>query len=145
MAVPVFVLDSFALLAYLQEEAGVAYVDGLLNDARHRRVKLSMHEVNVGEVYYWLFRRQGEETANYLYAQMRAYPVAFVDDLSSRLLLTAARLKAVYRISYADTFAVATAQLRRAKLVSGDPDLKPLVSDGIIQLAWPHHSRPPSP
>jgi predicted nucleic acid-binding protein len=83
------------------------------------------------------FRRHGEHTANFLYAQMHAYPVEFVDDLSGRLLLAAARLKGLYAISYADAFAVATAQLKGAQLVSGDPELKPLVADRLIRVAWP--------
>jgi predicted nucleic acid-binding protein len=134
---PALVLDSFAILAYVQGEAGMKYTGELLIRARRGHVRLYMHEINAGEVYYLLFRRRGEEVANYLYAQMRAYPVEFVTDLSSRFLLTAARLKGLYAISYADAFAVATAHFKHAELVSGDPDLKPLVADRLLRLAWP--------
>lgn len=131
------VLDSFAILAYAQAEPGMAYVEDVLVQARQGRARVFMHEINAGEVYYLLFRRRGEEAANHFYAQMRAYPVRFVDELSGRLLLTAARLKALYPISYADAFAVATAQRYGASLVSGDPELKPLAADRLIHLAWP--------
>ena len=132
-----FVLDSFAILAYAQAEPGMAYVEELLTHARQGRAKLFMHEINAGEVYYLLFRRRGEEAADDFYAQMRHYPVQFVDDLSGRVLLSAARVKALYPLSYADAFAVATAQRYDARLVSGDPEFKRLVADRLIQLAWP--------
>lgn len=132
-------LDSFAVLAYLQSERGADYVGELLRDARQARSTLYMHEINLGEVYYLVFRREGEETANYLLAQVRAYPVTFVKDLSTRLLLTAARFKGTYPISYADAFAAATAHLYHARLVSGDSDFQCLASDKLIDLVWPVH------
>jgi PIN domain nuclease of toxin-antitoxin system len=44
-------LDSFALLAWLNEEPGVDRVDGLLKAARRSHRSLLMNAINVGEVY----------------------------------------------------------------------------------------------
>jgi ribonuclease VapC len=47
---------------------------------------------------------------------------------------TAAELKAAHKISLADAFAAALAMQRRAELVTGDPEFKPL--EGKIKLRW---------
>ena len=135
--IPSFVLDSFAILAYLQEEFGTEHVGNLLTKANRKTIKLYMHEINVGEVYYILYRRYGEEVADHLYAQIRSYPIEFITDLSAQFLLTTARLKGTYAISSADAFAVATAQFKNAQLISGDPELKPLIEDKVLQTSWP--------
>jgi ribonuclease VapC len=50
--------------------------------------------------------------------------------------LTAASLKAVYPISYADSFAAAVAKINNACLLSGDPEFKVLESEKIIKIDW---------
>jgi ribonuclease VapC len=47
---------------------------------------------------------------------------------------TAADFKARFKMSLADAFAAALAKERRAELVTGDPEFKPL--DGEIKIQW---------
>jgi predicted nucleic acid-binding protein len=55
--------------------------------------------------------------------------------VDEKVVLTAAHIKANHRLSYADAFAAATAQLWRGKLLTGDPELKAL--DGSeITVEW---------
>lgn len=51
-------------------------------------------------------------------------------------MLSAARLKARYAISYADAFVVVVAQEQQAILLTGDPEFKPLEVDGILKVEW---------
>jgi PIN domain nuclease of toxin-antitoxin system len=46
------VLDSFALLAFLNREAGFEKVGTLLRTAKTDSEPLLMNEINVGEVFY---------------------------------------------------------------------------------------------
>ncbi len=59
------VLDSFALLAYLNEENGFEKVRTALAEARTSSESLLMNEINLGETYYILFRTRGEDKAEY--------------------------------------------------------------------------------
>ena len=54
----IYVLDSFAMLAYFQAEPGGPIVRSLMQAARDRNVTLSMSMINVGEVFYIAARRR---------------------------------------------------------------------------------------
>lgn len=130
------VLDSFAVLAYLNDEPGAEFVTALLERAGRRQTTLSMHTINLGEVYYATHRASGEVRAETAYAKVRAFPVRFLASVEEDLLLTAARLKARYPLAYADAFAAATAMLLEMPLISGDPEFRPLVRDRLLTLLW---------
>ena len=49
-------------------------------------------------------------------------------------VLAAARIKAGYPISYADAFAVASAQREKATLVTGDPELRAV--EHLVPILW---------
>lgn len=50
--------------------------------------------------------------------------------------MAAAHVKARYAISYADAFAVVTAQNHQAVLVTGDPEFRPVAKDDLIVVEW---------
>jgi len=52
------------------------------------------------------------------------------------MLLTAARLKANYPISYADAFAASLAVIHNSYLLTGDPEFKTLVKKENIPIEW---------
>ena len=58
-------LDSFALLAYLNHERGCEKVRQALSKAQEAGTSLLMNEINIGKVYYILCRKRGEEKARY--------------------------------------------------------------------------------
>jgi len=130
------VFDSFAVLAYLNDERGSDLVSELLERASRKQIALSMHVINLGEVYYAVHRKVGQARADLVYATVRAYPVSFVDELGEELLLKAARIKALYPLAYADAFAAATAMSLRATLVSGDPEFDALSHQKLLAILW---------
>jgi len=132
-----FVLDSFAVIAFLQDEEGADKVEEILKEAERGKIKLYMHVLNLGEVYYNVFKGEGENLANSVWAKVKNYPVEFIDDLSESFLLSAAWIKGTYPISYADAFAVATSIEKEAVLITGDPDFKLLERDGKIKVLSP--------
>jgi predicted nucleic acid-binding protein len=124
------VLDSFALLAYLQGEKGQAAVRETLSSGR----RVLMNEINVGEVYYILARARGRERADYFLRTI--LPQLSIDIVTNDLeaVIEAARIKAAYAMAFADCFAVMTAQRDNAALLTGDPEFKAVAS--IVTVEW---------
>ena len=130
-----FVLDSFALLAYLQGEAGQPIVENILAGAEAGDHTVSMSLINLGELLYIIEREQGLIAAQQTLAAVDQLPVA-IEPVSRATVLAAAHLKALHSISYADAFAAGAARDHGAVLVTGDPEFEPLVKAGLIQVQW---------
>lgn len=128
-----YVLDSYALLAYFQAEAGGPAVRALFEAARDGEVVLYLSLINVGEIYYLMSRHQGVKRADELLRDLRNLPLVLVPATEERIM-AAARLKAEYPLSYADSFAAALAQEFNATLVTGDPEFKSV--SGRIPVMW---------
>jgi ribonuclease VapC len=92
-----------------------------------------MNEINIGEVYYSLARSQSIQRAETFLHTLPRLPIHAVSNTYEHTL-AAARLKARFPISYADAFAVATAQRERAILVTGDPELR--VVEDLVPILW---------
>jgi PIN domain nuclease of toxin-antitoxin system len=122
------VLDSWALLAVLKDEAAAPRVNAAWADEG-----VAMCSVNLGEALYMRTRRAGAATAT------RDIEAARVDmtviDPDWGLVSAAAGLKARGGLSYADAFCVATAQRLDLPLWTGDPEIVALAGEvDIVDL-----------
>ena len=131
-----YVLDSYALIGYLENEKFADRIEHLLKQARNHKADLYLHALHLGEVYYITLREQGTNLADLAYSRIKAFPLNFIDHIDEELLLTAASLKATFPISYADAFAAALAKIKNCTLLSGDPELKLLENKKIIAIEW---------
>ena len=133
------VLDSWALMAFLQGEPAAQEVEKLLRKAAEDKHKLLLCVVNWGEIYYSIARTEGEAVAQQKAADLATLAIELVpvsDDLE--LVREAARLKASKKMAYADCFAAALAKLRKVEVVTGDPEFKKV--EGEVKVAWlPKH------
>jgi len=127
------VLDSWALLSYLERGRGYEKIIELFEGAVESSRPLLMCIVNWGEVYYQVVRRFGEQKAQEIEKLIQTFPIALV-DANKELTREAARIKATKRIAYADCFAVALARLKKAELYTGDPEFKAVDKD--IKVVW---------
>jgi predicted nucleic acid-binding protein len=98
-------------------------------------MELYLSVINLGEILYIVEREQGLVAAQRTLAALDQLPV-HVLPAERRVVLSAARLKARYAISYADAFAAVAAQEQQAILVTGDPEFKPLIANGLLQVEW---------
>ena len=57
-------LDSFAMIAYLNKEKGFEKVRDVMSEAQKSGDSVLMNEINVGEIYYILFRKRAPEKAD---------------------------------------------------------------------------------
>src|SRR6266498_1139136 len=128
-----YVLDTFAILAYFLAEPGGEKVKELLRRAENGEISLAMSFINVGEAFYVLSREQGRAKAQSLLEDLRSLSIQFFDATEDRIL-AAAWLKAEYQISYADAFAASLAQELGASLVTGDPEFKNIKDE--LSVFW---------
>ncbi|CAN5745956.1 type II toxin-antitoxin system VapC family toxin [soil metagenome] len=120
-----YVLDSYALLAFFRNETGADAVEALLNEAAEDKNELYLATVNAGEVFYMSSRKDGLKKAAIAWEAMLKFPLHFVTaDL--KLSLAAAKLKATYKLSYADAFAAALTIDKKAILITGDKEFENL-------------------
>ncbi len=129
---PRYVLDSYAVLAWLQGEAGGGEMADLLERARNGDTLLSMCVVNLGEVLYIIEREESIQAAQIALATIDGLPIKQV-NASREITLQAAHYKATYRMSYADCFAMSLARQLGAPLVTGDPELR---AQDEVDLLW---------
>jgi uncharacterized protein with PIN domain len=127
------VLDSWALLCYLEQEPGYEKIIELFEKAVESSKPLLMCIVNWGEVYYQITRRFGDPKAQEIEQLIQTLPITLV-EANKELTREAARIKATKRMAYADCFAVALARLRKAELYTGDDEFK-AVEKGI-KVVW---------
>jgi uncharacterized protein len=138
-----FCLDAFAWLAWLQDEPGAATVQRRLDDAERGHADCVTSIINLGEAFYRLVRVDRREQAESLWrmALRRRLPVS-VKEATQRRVRRAADLKSNHAMAYADAFAVATALEFQATLLTGDPEIKPLVGRYELKVEWlPHRAR----
>lgn len=128
-----YVLDSFAVLAYLEDEAGAGRVNAVLTAARQGGASIWISIVNFGEVVYITEREQGLFAAQRAIAAMDQLPMSVV-DADRKLTLSAAKVKAHHGISYADAFAVALAQSKQAAVLTGDPEFRKV--EALVTIDW---------
>ena len=130
-----FVLDSFALLAFFEEEAGSFLVSRLLEEAKVGSCHLEMCLVNFGEVVYIIERERGLQKAQEIIARIDELPINMV-AVDRRLTLAAAHLKTDCPIAYADCYAAALSQLNNAVVVTGDPEFKKIKPECNVMIQW---------
>lgn len=128
-----YVLDSYAMIAYFEDEPGADRVALVLKQLIKGKAKGFMSVVNWGEVYYNTMREQGISEAEKVILQLNKFPIQIV-DVNKELAYEAAKLKGEFRIAYADCFAVALSVKLGAAIVTGDPDFKKLQER--ISIQW---------
>jgi predicted nucleic acid-binding protein len=115
-----YVLDACALIAYYNKENGFEKIKNVLSEAVDGDADIVIHRVNLFEVYYDLLRSFGEDMTNRVMNSFANSPIRIIDTITDETMKEAARFKLSYKISVADAFALATAKLEDAALVTAD-------------------------
>lgn len=118
-----YVLDSSALMTFFENRRGADQVEELLEKAADANYPLLMSVVNWGEVYYSIWRARGEKAAEAKLQEIAQLPIQVI-DVDMELTKLASSLKAAHNLPYADCFAAALAQNRKATLVTSDKDFQ---------------------
>lgn len=127
------VLDSYALIAFLNKEDGYDRVSEIFEKCTEVDEEALMCVVNLGEVYYHALRVGGEQKAKFFLEIVKALPINVV-EANINLTIMAAEIKAFNKMSYADAYAAALAKLKKATLITGDKEFKVLENE--IKISW---------
>ena len=127
------VLDSWAVLAYLDGEPAAQHVRQVLRTGRRRQTVVLLSLIAFGECLYVIERERGLQSAQ------RA--AGIIDQLAVRvmpadrpLVFEAAHVKARHPMSYADAFSVALAKRHHGCVMTGDPEFKTVESE--VAVHW---------
>lgn len=130
---PTFILDTFALLAYLRDEPAASRIEKVLKDAKQGKSRLYLSVINLGEILNITERRGGTEKAQDALALIRQLPVEVL-PANEQTVFAAAHVKAHYAISYADAFVVAAVQHTGGAIMTGYPEFDAVKE--IVQVEW---------
>jgi predicted nucleic acid-binding protein len=126
-------LDSYAILVWIQNESGAQAVEDLFLSAQKGQIHLVVSELNLGEVYYKCIRRAGKVPASEILEQFFLLPMEIV-PVDWDIIRKASEVKADIPIAYADCFAIATALLKKAIIVTGDPEFEK--ASHLVNIEW---------
>ncbi len=127
------VLDTYALIAFFEDEPGADFVRNILLEAESGSLKLAMCVVNLGEFWYSIARAVSSAQADTLLEEIKGMSIEIV-DADWELTYQAAIFKSKGGLSYADCYTAALGKLRQAEVVTGDPEFQKL--RGEIEIAW---------
>lgn len=118
--------DTEPILALFFNETGATFVADLLQKIQKAELEGYINIVNLTEVYYAIARRD-PKAADEKVRALRIFGLKVVPVEDNGLWREAAQIKNKYLLSLGDSFALATAQAFKSKLVVGnDKELKNL-------------------
>jgi predicted nucleic acid-binding protein len=119
------VLDTSALLALRDDEPGADRVADLLAEAASGRRLVLACFITEMELWYRVWKDEGEPAGRAAHAACRALPIQWVHE-SPALLARAVAVKAQHPLSLADAWIAATALEADAVLLHKDPEYERL-------------------
>jgi len=125
MAGKSFVLDTSALMTFIEKETGAERVRDVL-----LKQTIIIPWLSILETVHISQRELGEEEALTRYALLKKLNAEIIWDADEALLLNAARIKSTHSLSLADSVIAAIATQRNAILLHKDPEYEPL-QDGL--------------
>ena len=128
-----YLLDSFALLRFIQKEPGNEPVKAILSDSQSGKACAMLNVINMGEIIYTVQRRFGLQHKLDVVMNISRLGIVIL-PATNDLVFRAAELKARFAMSYADTFAVASAIEHDATLVTGDPEFRQV--ENLVRILW---------
>jgi uncharacterized protein len=127
------VFDSWALMAFLEDEPSAGQVQELIAEAQNLENGLLVTAINLGEVWYSLARVRTEGDADHAIKEILGLGFTVI-EIDWGLAYAAAKLKAAHKLAYADCFAAALAQQRKLEVVTGNPEFKQLQHQ--VKIHW---------
>jgi predicted nucleic acid-binding protein len=116
-----YLLDTSAILVLMEDEDGADRVEGILREG-----EVILPFPVLLETYYISLQERSEPVADERYTLLRHLSATEIWSVDEPTLLTAARLKARFRLSLADALIAAFAVRKDAVLVHKDPELEAL-------------------
>lgn len=127
------ILDSWAVLAFLEDEPAAERVEQVFIEAANEGTQLLMTTVNMGEVWYNVARSRSAQEADQAVQRLFSIGINLV-PADWELSYSAAQFKSQKRIPYADCFVASLAKIEGGLVLTGDPDFK--VLEDQVEIEW---------
>ena len=131
-----YVLDTSAILTFIENETGVEDVEKLLLEALEGKVQIFISVVSIIEVYYISLQEQGKKIADERLRLIDDLPVK-QQPLGPDMTRIVGEMKAAKSLSFADCCIAGLAKLNRATIVHKDPDYEQ-IKDELEQYRLPY-------
>jgi PIN domain nuclease of toxin-antitoxin system len=115
----IFVLDACALVALLKNEYGAEKVAAVYTKANNGEAGLIINRVNLFEVYYGFYRDRNKDYAENIVNNVSHSSIS-IREFDNEIFTEAGRLKAFYKISLADSVALAQTIVSSGTLLTAD-------------------------
>lgn len=122
----VFIFDTSALFAYIEDEEGSEDVESLLIQAEKGEAIVYVAFVSLTEVFYITIQEKGESKAVDRINLIKSLAVRVVES-NEELNVSAGRLKAKNGISLADAYVAALCGEHNGTLVHKDPEFEKIL------------------
>ena len=128
-----FLFDSHALLTFFQREKGYETISHLLREIQKMGQTKYLNVINLGEIIYITKREYGDQKKMEVLINIERLHFAIL-PVPNSLVFQAAEYKSQFPISYADSFALASAVQHKAIIVTGDPEFKKV--EDLAEIFW---------
>lgn len=119
----IYILDTSALLAYIEDEEGADDIETLFINAESGNIEIYISFISLTEIFYITIQERGEAEALKRIELIQSLAVKVIESYED-LNLNAGRLKAVNRMSLADSFIAALCREYKGVLVHKDPEFE---------------------
>jgi predicted nucleic acid-binding protein len=126
------VVDSWAMVAWIRDEAAASAVETFLDQAEAGEFHLAMSWINVAETYYILAKRDSLAVADAFMTRLPSLPIQVILP-DENGIMAAARIKAAHAVAFGDAFAMALAQSERGSVITGDDEIRRC---GVVTVEW---------
>ena len=130
---PVYILDAFALMAYLKGEPAAERVRDIFDEGAKGKCHIYISIINLGEVLYNMERNFGLSRAHEALTVIQSLPIEVL-PADNQTVFDAAHIKANHPVSYADAFVVVAAQELDGIVMTGDPEF--LDVSELAKIEW---------
>jgi PIN domain nuclease of toxin-antitoxin system len=136
--VNIFILDACALIAYFGKEKGADIVKNILKDViDDRDTKVFINKINLLEVYYDIIKVYDDQEAERMLGIVKEMPIEIIVELKDEVFKKAGQLKAKYKISIADSIAIAETIINKGSLVTAEHhELEVVEMAEKINVTW---------
>jgi PIN domain nuclease of toxin-antitoxin system len=129
-------MDACALLALARNEAGASVVVEAYKKANDGEINLVMNRINLLEVYYDFFRYKGKVYADDFVEKIKQ-SIVQISEFDETIFNEAGRLKASYKISLADSIALAQTIVLNGEILTADHhEFDPIDGNESVRFRW---------
>lgn len=131
-----YVLDTSAILTYIEDEEGSDFVENLLIRAEADEIDIYLAFISLIEVFYITAQEKGDEETIKRIELLKSLKIK-IEESNEDLNLEAGRLKAKNNISLADAYIAALSRKTDGVLVHKDPEFE-AVSPSLKERRLPY-------